>query len=114
MLYVFVLNFNIIVYSQFIQSDIQVCCSIKNINTEYLIFLPFASRAVGIHGGTHIPSDMSIGIHKPQGYLYHCDIGEDGKDLYLICTMHFSGFCHICSSQVPCPWKVLTKINNYL
>ena len=71
MLYVFVLNFNIIVYSQFIQSDIiQVCCSIKNINTEYLIFLPFASRAVGIHGDTHIPSDMSIGIHKPQGYTY--------------------------------------------
>ena len=41
MLYVIVFNFNIIVYSQFIQSDIiQVCCSIKNINTEYILFLP--------------------------------------------------------------------------
>ena len=81
MLYVFVFNFNIIVYSQFIQSDIiQVCCSIKNINTEYIIFLPdliiFASRAVDIPtGDTHIPSDMSMGIHKPQGYPYHCDSG---------------------------------------
>ena len=79
MLYVFVFDFNIIVYSQFIQSDIiQVCCSIKNINSEYIIFLPdliiFASRAVDIPtGDTHIPSDMSIGIHKPQGYPYHCD-----------------------------------------
>ena len=79
MLYVFVFNFNIIAYSQFIQSDIiQVCCSIKNINTEYIIFLPdliiFASRAVDIPtGDTHIPSDMSMGIHKPQGYPYHCD-----------------------------------------
>ena len=81
MLYVFVFNFNIIVYSQFIQSDIiQVCCSIKNINTEYIIFLPdliiFASRAVDIPtGDTHIPSDMSMGIHKPQEYPYHCDTG---------------------------------------
>ena len=81
MLYVFVFDFNIIVYSQFIQSDIiQVCCSIKNINSEYIIFLPdliiFASRAVDIPtGDTHIPSDMSIGIHKPQGYSYHCDSG---------------------------------------
>ena len=81
MLYVFVFNFNIIVYSQFIQSDIiQVCCSIKNINTKYIIFLPdliiFASRAVDIPtGDTHIPSDMSMGIHKPQGYPYHCDTG---------------------------------------
>ena len=71
MLYVFVFNFNIIVYSQFIQSDIiQVCSSIKNINTEYIIFLPdpiiFASRAVDIPtGDTHIPSDTSMGIHKP-------------------------------------------------
>ena len=60
MLYVFVFNFNIIAYSQFIQSDIiQICCSIKNINTEYIIFLPdfiiFASRAVDIPtGDTHI------------------------------------------------------------
>ena len=81
MLYVFVFDFNIIVYSQFIQSDIiQVCCSIKNINSEYIIFLPdliiFASRAVDIPtGDTHIPSDISIGIHKPQGYPYHCDSG---------------------------------------
>ena len=79
MLYVFVFNFNIIVYSQFIQSDIiQVCCSIKNINTEYIIFLPdliiFDSRAVDIPtGDTHIPSDKSMGIHKSQGYPYHCD-----------------------------------------
>ena len=79
MLYVFVFDFNIIVCSQFIQSDIiEVCCSIKNINSEYIIFLPdliiFASRAVDIPtGDTHIPSDMSIGIHKPQGYSYHCD-----------------------------------------
>ena len=82
MLYVFVFNFNIIVYSQFIQSDIiQVCCSIKNINTEYIIFLPdliiFDSRAVDIPtGDTRIPSDMSMGIHKPQGYPYHCDSGN--------------------------------------
>ena len=85
MLYVFVFDFNIIVYSQFIQSDIiQVCCSIKNINSEYIIFLPdliiFASRAVDIPtGDTHIPSDMSIGIHKPQGYSYHCDTAKDMK-----------------------------------
>ena len=73
MLYVFVFNFNIIVYSQFIQSDIiQVCCSIKNINTEYLS-LPVLWVSTG---DTHIPSDMSIGIHKPQGYLYHCDSGN--------------------------------------
>ena len=26
-------------------------------------------------GDTHIPSDMSMGIHKPQGYPYHCDTG---------------------------------------
>ena len=63
------------------QNDIvQVCCSIKNINTEYIIFVPdpiiFASRAVDIPtGDTHIPSDMSMGIHKPQGYPYHCDRG---------------------------------------
>ena len=79
MLYVFVFNFNIIAYSQFIQRDIiQVCCSIKNINTEYIIFLPdliiFSSRAADIPtGDTHIPSDMSMGIHKPQAYPYHCD-----------------------------------------
>ena len=79
MLYVFVFNFKIIAYSQFIQSDIiQVCCSIKNINTEYIIFLPdliiFVFRAVDIPtGDTHIPSDMSMGIHKPQRYPYHCD-----------------------------------------
>ena len=78
MLYVFVFNFNTIVYSQIIQSDIQVCCSIKNINTEYIIFLPdliiFASRVVDIlTGDTHIPSDISMGIHKPQGHPYHCD-----------------------------------------
>ena len=89
MLYVFVFDFNIIVYSQFIQSDIiQVCCSIKNINSEYIIFLPdliiFASRAVDIPtGDTHIPSDMSIGIHKPQGYSYHCDtaMAENNNEL---------------------------------
>ena len=73
MLYVFVFDFNIIVYSQFIQSDIiQVCCSIKNINSEYIIFLPdliiFASRAVDIPtGDTHIPSDMSIGNTNHRG-----------------------------------------------
>ena len=82
MLYVFVFNFNTIVYSQIIQSDIQVCCSIKNINTEYIIFLPdliiFASRAVDIlTGDTHIPGDISMGIHKPQGHPYHCDSGLD-------------------------------------
>ena len=66
---------------QIIQSDIiQVCHSIKSINTEYIIFLPdliiFASRAVDIPtGDTHIPSDMSMGIHKPHGHPYHCDIG---------------------------------------
>ena len=81
MLYVFVFNFNTIVYSQIIQSDIQVCCSIKSINTEYIIFLPdliiFASRAVDILTRyTHIPSDMSMGIHKPQGHPYHCDTGH--------------------------------------
>ena len=26
-----------------------------------------------IAGDTHIPSDMSMGIHKPQGHPYHCD-----------------------------------------
>ena len=89
MLYVFVFNFNTIVYSQIIQSDIiQVCCSIKNINTEYIIFLPdliiFASRAVDIPtGDTHIPSDMSMGIHKPQGHPYHCDNG------FLYCNVLF-------------------------
>ena len=29
-----------------------------------------------IAGDTHIPSDMSMGIHKPQGHPYHCDSGD--------------------------------------
>ena len=32
-----------------------------------------------IAGDTHIPSDMSMGIHKPQGHPYHCDTGSKGN-----------------------------------
>jgi hypothetical protein len=37
---------------------------------------PFASSVVGIPtGGTFIPRDISVGIHKTRGYSYHCDTG---------------------------------------
>ena len=37
---------------------------------------PLASSVVGIPtGGTFIPRDISVGIHKTRGYSYHCDSG---------------------------------------
>jgi hypothetical protein len=36
----------------------------------------FGHGVVGIPtGGTFIPRDISVGIHKTRGYSYHCDTG---------------------------------------
>ena len=42
----------------------------------FWILHPFASSVVGIPtGGTFIPSDISVGIHKTRGCSYNCDSG---------------------------------------
>jgi hypothetical protein len=49
----------------------------------FWILHPFASSVVGIPtGGTFIPRDISVGIHKTPGCSYHCDTGTLTRGWY--------------------------------